>query len=160
MITPQDVLQFWFQELNPQMRFAKNAQLDQKIHDRFLETHRLVSSSKTKDWRTSAEGRLAEIIVLDQFSRNMFRDSAKAFESDALALKLAQEAVALGEDKKLSVEQRAFMYMPYMHSEDKLVHEQAVKLFSLPGLEYNLKFEYLHKKSLIALEDIRIAIRF
>src|ERR1043165_1644437 len=141
MTNYQDVLKFWFQELDPKMHFTKSDELDQKIRDRFLQTYNNIVSGKTTEWRKSAEGRLAEIIVLDQFSRNMFRDSAKAFAADDLALKLAQEAVAKGDDQKLSVEQRSFIYMPYMHSEDAKVHERAVVLFSQKGLENNLKFE-------------------
>lgn len=146
MITAQDILHFWFQELNPQQRFAKDLSLDQKIRERFLTTYEDIIAGKTSAWRKTAEGRLAEIIVLDQFSRNMFRDSPKAFATDELALKLSQEAVALGDDQKLSLEMRTFMYMPYMHSEDKQIHEKAVELFSQKGLEYNYKYELAHKK--------------
>lgn len=144
--TPEEILHFWFHELDPQQRFAKDVKLDQKIRDRFLTTYEEATRGQTAEWRVNAQGRLAEIIVLDQFSRNMFRDSAKAFATDVLALKLAQAAVAAGEDRKIPLEQRAFMYMPYMHSEDPQIHELAVELFSQKGLEYNLKYEMMHKK--------------
>lgn len=143
---PNEVLKFWFEELKASQRFAKDLKLDQLIKYRFLNVYEGVVSGQTESWRETPEGRLAEIIVLDQFSRNMFRDSPKAFEADPLALKLAQEAVLTGADQKLSAERKSFMYMPYMHSEDKNVHEEAVKLFSQKGLEYNLKFEMMHKK--------------
>src|SRR5690606_17829466 len=91
-------------------------------------------------WRESALGRLAEIIILDQFSRNIYRNTPQAFEADPMALVLAQEMVTQGHDKELSVEMKAFAYMPYMHSESKIIHEEAMKLFSIQGLEYNLKF--------------------
>lgn len=146
MTTPKDVLQFWFQELDPKMHFSKNSELDEKIRERFLKTYHEIIEGKTADWRNTPEGRLAEIIVLDQFSRNMFRDTAQAFAADDLALNLAMTAVHVGDDQKLSLEQRSFLYMPYMHSEDRKVHEQAVILFSQKGLEFNLKFELLHKK--------------
>ena len=128
------------------MRFAKSDELDKKIRDRFLSTYKEVINGKTADWRKTPEGRLAEIIVLDQFSRNMFRNSKQAFAADNLALKLAQEMVKSGDDQKIPLEQRAFVYMPYMHSEDPKVHDEAVKLFSQKGLEIGLKFELLHKK--------------
>jgi uncharacterized protein (DUF924 family) len=96
-------------------------------------------------WRTTAEGRLAEIIVLDQFSRNVYRDTPRAFAQDVPALVLAQELVASGQDRSLSIAQRTFAYMPYMHSESALVHVQAVALFSQPGMEDNLNFELRHK---------------
>lgn len=146
MVTANNVLHFWFQELTPNLRFAKSEALDQKIRERFLETFEAALAGKTAEWRKTPEGRLAEIIVLDQFSRNMFRDTAKAFSGDALALQLAQAAVAASDDQKIPIDQRAFLYMPYMHSEDPKVHEHAVELFSQKGLEYNLRFEYAHKK--------------
>lgn len=142
----EDVIHFWFQELDPQMRFAKSAELDQKIRDRYLQVYRDVLDGKTADWRKTPAGRLAEIIVLDQFSRNMFRDSPQAFAADGLALELAQAAVRSGDDQKIPITQRGFLYMPYMHSEDRKVHEQAVLLFSQEGLEFNLKYELMHKK--------------
>ena len=83
--------------------------------------------------------------MLDQFSRNMFRDSPMSFAQDSLALMLAQEAVFHGMDKTLPIEQRSFLYMPYMHSESLAIHEIAVELFSQPGLEFNLDFELKHK---------------
>ncbi len=83
--------------------------------------------------------------MLDQFSRNIYRDTPRAFAQDALALVLAQELVASGQDRNLSVVQRVFAYMPYMHSESALVHAQAAALFSQPGMEYNLDYELRHK---------------
>jgi uncharacterized protein (DUF924 family) len=88
---------------------------------------------------------LAEIIVLDQFSRNMFRDTAMGFAQDGLALVLAQEAVSQGVDQELSLTQRAFLYMPFMHSESLVIHDLAVKFFSQQGMEGNLDFEFRHK---------------
>lgn len=146
MSTPQDILHFWFKELTPDLRFTKSSELDQKIRDRYLQIHSDIMNGKTTSWRETPEGRLAEIIVLDQFSRNMFRNSAKAFASDELALSLAQLAVQSGDDKKLPLEQRSFIYMPYMHSEDAQIHRLAVELFSQKGLEETLKYEFMHKK--------------
>lgn len=88
---------------------------------------------------------MAEIIILDQFSRNMFRETPRSFSHDVQALVLAQEAVALGLDAELPTEQRTFLYMPYMHSESLRIHEEAVRLFTLNGVKENLDFEYRHK---------------
>lgn len=142
----KNVIDFWFHEIDPSFWFKKDDNFDDRIRNNFLQIYEDVLNGRTKDWRRSAEGRLAEIIVLDQFSRNMFRGSAKAFQADALALNLAQQAVEAGDDMSLPVQQRSFIYMPYMHSENRAAHEIAVKLFSQPGLENNLKFELLHKK--------------
>lgn len=97
-------------------------------------------------WRESAKGRLAEIIVIDQFSRNIYRNHPHAFAYDSLALALAQTAVATNADHELDTNQCAFFYMPYMHSESLMIHEIAVALFSQPGMEANLQFELRHKE--------------
>jgi uncharacterized protein (DUF924 family) len=141
----QSVLDFWFSELGSDKWFAKSNELDAQIGARFLATHRAAAAGELASWRGEALGRLAEILVLDQFSRNLFRDDARAFAADPMALALAQEAIGQGVDQQLSVVQRAFLYMPFMHSESLLIHEQAVQLFSLAGLENNLAFEHKHK---------------
>lgn len=139
------VLDFWFVELAPQDWWRNDPELDQRITARFGATLEGASRGALADWRTTARGRLAEIIVLDQFTRNIHRGSAGAFANDARALALAQEAVASGADLELPVEQRRFIYMPYMHSESAAVHETAIRLFSTPGLEKNLAFERRYK---------------
>jgi uncharacterized protein (DUF924 family) len=144
-MTAETVLKFWFEEIDQSYWFKKDNQFDEQIRNRFSETYEKVIAGETAHWRLTPEGQLAEIIVLDQFARNMFRGTSKAFAGDELALELAQDAVNRGSDKALPLQQRAFMYMPYMHSEDPAVHLDAVKLFSQPGLEENLKFEILHK---------------
>jgi len=107
--------------------------------------HEAAVAAELWPWRATAEGRLAEVIVLDQFSRNIHRDTAAAFANDALALALAQEAVARGCDLELSPAERVFLYLPWMHSESALIHEVALRLYSAPGLEQNLDFERRHK---------------
>ena|SRR5690554_3494348 len=93
-ITSQTVLDFWFQELGPKQWFAKDDAVDQTITARFADLLSRAADCELWEWRTTAHGRLAEIIVLDQFSRNIYRDDARAFDADALALALSQEAVA------------------------------------------------------------------
>lgn len=137
-----DVLDFWFTELTPREWFKKSAELDARIKQKFALTHRQVTAGETWEWRATATGRLAEILVLDQFSRNMFRGTAAAFASDSLALALAQEAVRCEADKALDDQQRVFLYMPYMHSESVTIHKEAVKLF---GETANLDYELRHK---------------
>lgn len=144
-MTYQQIIEFWFKETEPRKRFIKDIAFDQLIKERFFATHQQASNCELSDWRTTIEGRLAEIIVLDQFSRNLFRDNPQAFATDPLALALAQEAIATNQHLQLSLEQRAFLYMPFMHSESKVIHEKAVQLFSEKGLEYNLDYELKHK---------------
>jgi uncharacterized protein (DUF924 family) len=142
---PQPILHFWFTELTPKQHFAKDAALDEAIRTRFGATLEAAARCELFAWRATPEGRLAEVLVLDQFSRNVWRDTPRAFAQDALALALAQELVASGQGRSLPLAQRSFAYMPYMHSESALIHEQAVALFSQPGLEDNLRFEHAHK---------------
>ena len=119
--------------------------MDETIRARFGATLAAAARCELFAWRAAPEGRLAEVLVLDQFSRNVYRDTPQAFAQDALALALAQELVASGQDRSLSLPQRSFAYMPYMHSESALVHAQAVDLFSEPGMEETLRFELRHK---------------
>lgn len=142
---PSDILHVWFTELTPQQHFAKDAALDESIRTRFCPTLEAAARCELFPWRATPEGRLAEILVLDQFSRNVWRDTARAFAQDALALALAQELVASGQDRSLPTAQRVFAYMPYMHSESALIHEQALALFAQQGMENNLDFERRHK---------------
>lgn len=142
---PHPILHFWFTELTPKQHFAKDAALDEAIRTRFGATLEAAARCELFAWRATPEGRLAEVLVLDQFSRNVYRDTPRAFAQDALALGLAQELVANGQDRSLPLAQRSFAYMPYMHSESALIHEQAVALFSQPGMEGILHFERLHK---------------
>lgn len=139
-----DILHFWFESLTDKQHFAKDTALDATMRERFGTTLEAAARCELFAWRDSAEGRLAEILVLDQFTRNIFRDMPRSFAQDALALMLAQELVAGGHDQRLAPRQRAFAYMPYMHSESLAIHAQAVQLFSQPGLESNLSFALRH----------------
>ncbi len=141
----QTILHFWFTELGPKQHFAKDAALDEAIRTRFGATLESAARCELFAWRATPEGRLAEVLVLDQFSRNVYRDTARAFAQDALALALAQELVANGQDRDLPAAQRIFAYMPYMHSESALVHTQAAALFDQAGMEDTLRFELAHK---------------
>ncbi len=140
-IHAKSILHFWFTELTPKQHFAKDAALDEAIRTRFGATLEAAARCELFAWRATPEGRLAEVLVLDQFSRNVYRDTPRAFAQDALA----QELVACRGDRSLPLAQRSFAYMPYMHSESALVHAQAVTLFSQPGMADTLRFELQHK---------------
>ncbi len=141
----QDVLNFWFQELEPKDWWIKSQKLDQRIQSRFGDMLAQASRNEFFLWRKQASSALAEVILLDQFSRNVFRDDPRAFQSDALALACAIGAVDKGLDKELSPHERNFLYMPYMHSESPIVHDEAVRLFTSLGNDITLDFEYKHK---------------
>jgi uncharacterized protein (DUF924 family) len=140
-----DVITFWFEEVDPRLWWKSDALFDNMIAARFGGLLSDACQKGLPQWRTSAHGALAEIIVLDQFSRNIHRGTPGAFANDALALGLAQAAVEAGFPAMLPPVQRAFMYLPYMHSESHSVHEIAITLFSEPGLEPNLASEVRHK---------------
>jgi len=139
------VLDFWFNEIDRKSWFSKDKLFDQHLLDHFGPLHQAAAKGELYSWRVDVRGRLAEIIVLDQFSRNIYRDNSLAFASDALALCLAQESVDQKLDQDLNPTEQAFLYMPYMHSESSLIHEEAMRLFSTPGLEDNYRFEKRHK---------------
>ncbi len=141
----QVVLSFWFNEIETKQWWIKDGELDHLIADKFQATHAAAASGELSPWREMASGRLAEIIVLDQFSRNIYRNTPLAFAFDTQALELAKTAILVRAPQSLEPKQRAFLYMPFMHSESALIHETAVELFSEPGLEYNLEFELKHK---------------
>lgn len=145
MSSVQEVLEFWFVELEPRQWWVKDEGVDREIEERFGVLHQDAIAGKLFDWRETAMGRLAEIIILDQFSRNIYRDRPEAFAWDGMALVLAQEAVRIGADQEFATPEKAFFYMPYMHSESMAIHTQALRLFDQPGAEFNLEFEIRHK---------------
>ena len=140
----QIIIKFWFEEIDQSLWWSKDEEFDQLIIERFSNIHAKAIHCELFDWRKSAEGKLAEIIVLDQFSRHMFRDSPLSFAYDSLALALSQEAISVGADKELSPIQRSFLYLPFMHSESLKIHEVAINLYKKNRLQSNLDFEIKH----------------
>jgi len=141
----EDLLRFWFEECTAAQWWGSDAQFDALIRQRYAALHGNAVAGELHGWRHSVQGRLAEVIVLDQFSRNLYRDLPAAFAADAMALALAQETVAAGLDAQLPDAQRPFLYMPYMHSESAYIHIQAQSLFAAAGNAATLKFELKHK---------------
>ena len=143
--TAGDVLAFWFDDAGPERWYAQSDDFDALVAERFGVLLAAATRYELSDWRCTPAGRLAEIIVLDQFSRNVWRGSAAAFAQDAAALVLAQEAIAGGHDAALPPARRAFFYLPFMHSESAVIHAAAITLFAAPGMENNLDFEAKHR---------------
>lgn len=137
MTKHNDIIAFWYEEIQPKQWWTKDPEFDEMIKTRFLKTHTRAVRGDLSPWRDDPLGRLAEVIVIDQFSRNMFRGHPDSFRFDPIALVLAQEGVRSQADQKIPSEMRSFLYMPYMHSESLLAHEEAKKLFA--GSEGNLK---------------------
>ncbi|MDQ0320714.1 uncharacterized protein (DUF924 family) [Pararhizobium capsulatum DSM 1112] len=128
--SPQEVLSFWFDELSPNAWFTADASLDAQCDRRFRLTHLAVSRHVEDAWRATPSARLATILLLDQISRNVFRGSPLAFATDGLALREARMAVDAGADLGMSVDQRAFFYLPFEHSENLKDQTDSVRLFS------------------------------
>lgn len=140
-----EVLKFWFHETDPKQWWKADPQFDQQIRERFLSLLVQAGHAELFAWRTEPRGRLAEIIVLDQFSRNIHRDTPGAFANDATALVLAQEAVNLGVHQGLSPEERSFLFLPFMHSESRRIHVWAERLYREFAPTGNYEYELRHK---------------
>lgn len=141
----KEIIKFWFEEIESSQWWAKDKNFDELIRKRFLETHRRAVNCELFSWRETSLGALAEIIVLDQFSRNMFRDKPESFAYDSIALILAQSAISRGLDLELPPKMRSFLYMPFMHSESLVIHSVAESLFSQLGLQSPMEYEGKHK---------------
>ena len=148
MMRSEDILNFWFVEIDPRCWFQKSLDFDALVRRRFEGVYKTAAVGELAHWRETERGRLAEIILLDQMPRNMFRGSGQAFATDPLALVLAQEAVLRKIGVAWSAEMLQFLYMPYMHSESLSIHQEAMILFAKPGLESNLDYECRHRRIL------------
>ena len=168
-----EIIHFWFEETSESQYWKKDPDFDKKIRDKFLDTYYSVVAGETYRWREIPEGALAEVIILDQFSRNMFRGDPRAFLYDPLALALSQNAILRGQHKALESAKRGFLYMPFMHSESRVIHEQAVKIFGDPewgagSIEFELKHKavidkfgrYPHRNALLGRESTPEEIEF
>jgi uncharacterized protein (DUF924 family) len=141
----EEVLKFWFQEIDPTQWWGVDPAFDDLSRRRFGALLDRASKGDLAAWRATSKGRLAEIIVLDQFSRNIHRGTPRAFAQDPLALASAKEAVAAGAHKTLTQDECTFLLMPYMHSESAKIHFEAEGLYRefTPPLNYD--FELRHK---------------
>lgn len=140
-----ELLTFWFEEITPKQWWIADPAFDALIHDRFAPLLKRAAQAELYAWREEPRGRLAEIIVLDQFSRNIHRNKPAAFAQDPMALALAQEAVATGTLQHLSPTERSFLLLPYMHSESSAIHVIAEGLYREHAPQGNYEFELKHK---------------
>lgn len=129
MLKPEDILDFWLKEIGPRGWYAGGAALDADIRARFEPLWETIVAGDTRDWITGPRSALACIVLLDQFSRNMFRDTARAFSSDKPARVVAKLAIDHGWDMAVPEPERQFFYLPLMHSECLADQERAVRLF-------------------------------
>ncbi|SFK66086.1 DUF924 family protein [Shimia haliotis] len=129
MTKPEDVLEFWLDEVGPDGWYAVSEELDQKIRDRFMAVWETAKAGGLGQWLTYPSGTLAYLIVTDQFPRNMFRGSGAAFATDRQAIAAAKAAISKKWDMRIDEPARQFFYMPLMHSENLCDQEQCIRLF-------------------------------
>jgi len=142
---PEEILDFWFSKRVTALHFAKDSAFDIEIKAEFLKAYQQAADGKLEKWQESALGSLALVIMLDQFPRNMFRDTPNAFATDEYALYVAKQAIEKRLDKELSKDQRMFLYMPFMHSEDLQIQEESVKLFEGMKRPDNIDYAIAHR---------------
>jgi uncharacterized protein (DUF924 family) len=141
----KDILKFWFEDIDPKKWWIADPDFDRQIETRFFPILQQAAKGELFSWRTEPYGRLAEIMILDQFSRNIYRKSPLAFAQDAMALVLAQEVIAANLHKDFSRIERSFLYLPLMHSESRAIHQHAEALYKENGLQTSYEFELKHK---------------
>ena len=145
MVESADILNFWFAPGMAQKWYGKDQAFDALITKRFLKTFEMAKAGELDDWTLTPAGRMALIIVLDQFPRNMFRDTAASFSGDDKALALTKTGLAKNDDGSLPDMQKSFFYLPLMHSENIEDQDQSVALFEALGDENNLHYARLHR---------------
>jgi uncharacterized protein (DUF924 family) len=147
---PEEVLSFWFEECGSDDWFDVSTELDDEICRRFRDTHLALAGGVAGVWRTTPENRLAAIIVLDQFPRNIYRGTALAFSTDGLALREAKAALDAGADQAVPSDRRPFVYMPFEHAEDIAEQDRAVALFEALGDRLQVDFALRHRAVIAA----------
>lgn len=146
---PQDaeaVLSFWFSAPMREHWFRSKPELDRQIRDRFENLWQRAARGELQAWEQHPAGALALVIVLDQLPLNMYRDQARSFATEASAREVAARALEKGFDRHLNGEQQAFLFMPFMHSEQIDDQDRAVALYQAAGLEHNLKWARHHRE--------------
>lgn len=146
MIVPEDILKFWFSEPMSKHWFSATAEIDQHIRDQYEDLWQQAAVGALDEWKSTPEGCLALCIVLDQFPLNMYREDGRRYSTEQMAVEVCLYAVMKSFDQQLTDTQKAFLYMPLMHSESIEHQDTSVALFDAAGLEENLKFAEHHRE--------------
>jgi uncharacterized protein (DUF924 family) len=144
-ITVDQLLDFWFSERVSKLWFNATPEFDQELRDRFMPIYQLACEGRLDHWTSSANGALALVIIFDQLPLNMFRGKPKSFATESKSRDIAAHAIEKGLDQQLSRKQKAFLYMPFMHSENIADQDRSVELFEKAGLQENLRFAHHHR---------------
>ncbi len=142
---PADILDFWFAADTRELWFKSTPEFDRELTQRFRDLWQQAGRGELDQWRDSADGCLALVIILDQFPLNMFRGDGLSFSTEEQSREVTRHALAQGFDRELEAERKAFLYMPFMHSEDLADQDLALELYAQPGLESNLRFAHHHR---------------
>lgn len=141
----KEVLDFWFDPDHIPLHFDEDDEFDEKVRRKFLATWKVASEGLLVDWRSNIKGRLAEIIVLDQFSRNLWRDDIRTYTQDKMAITLAQEVINHPDYNQLSVDEKKYILLPFMHSESLELHDWAFKYYEELGDKELIHYEKMHR---------------
>ena len=144
-VSPHDVVSLWFSERVKPLWFNSTPEFDAELREHFGETLRAAGRGELEDWMQSSEGALALVIVLDQFPLNIYRGQPEAFATEAASRRVAAAAIERGFDQAMSDIQRAFLYLPFMHSEEPADQDRSVTLFETAGLTDNVKWAKHHR---------------
>lgn len=144
-VTPESVIEYWYSDKIKPYWFNSSKELDKEIKDKYQDIWKNAIRGEYKHWQETAAGSLALVIILDQLPLNMFRDEVESFSTEAMAVKVARNAVDKGFDKELEKNKISFLYMPLMHSENMNDQDLAVALFDKAGLMENLRFAKHHR---------------
>lgn len=142
-ITPSDVLDYWFSEKSKQFWFASTPQVDNEIKVRFESVWEKAAEGEYSQWRETADGSVALIVILDQLPLNMFRSDPKAFQTESMAVEVALNAINNGFDEELNDEKLLFLFMPLMHSEN--IDHQNLQVYLFDKYNFNLEFSKHHR---------------
>ena len=142
---PESVLDFWFSDRVRRRWFHSTPALDREIRERFQSLWRQARDGALADWEQTSRGALALVILLDQLPLNMFRGEPESFATEAASREVAERAIAAGLDSGLDDAGKAFLYLPFMHSEDRADQDRSVALFQAAGLNDNLKWARHHR---------------
>ncbi|MEJ2360035.1 MAG: DUF924 domain-containing protein [Gammaproteobacteria bacterium] len=146
IVSARELIDFWFSERVAKFWFNSTPAFDDELRAHFADTYAAACRGELDDWQTSAEGALALVILFDQIPLNIYRGQSRSFASEERARRVASQAISRGLDQHLPGAQKAFMYLPYMHSENLEDQETSVKLFTRAGLEKNLRFAHHHRE--------------
>lgn len=131
----QPLLEFWFETLSPNQWWVGSKDLDRAVEKRFKSVHLQAIRGELSSWRESPHGALAEVMLLDQIPRHLYRGSSRAYAYDGMSLVLSQEAIKAGYAAHLTAPMRQFLYMPWMHSESEKIQEQGIELYKDPEMQ-------------------------